>query len=89
MPVSLPPKRGTGLFNPNDWYWISTDQRVYSSKRNALVYLYDPGYLAFVAKFGAATPWPKDINGNQTNQALQDALAAYGITVVIPTFTVA
>lgn len=79
----------TGLFTPSDWYWISKDQRIYSSKRNALVYVYDPGYLAFVAQFGAATAWPTDVSGNQTNAALQEMLTIYGINVVIPTYTVA
>jgi hypothetical protein len=62
-----------------DWHWKANDGRVYSSKRGALVYPYDSGYLAFVAKYGAASPWPVDAQGNQTNQALADVLAAYGI----------
>jgi hypothetical protein len=62
-----------------DWYWKASDGRVYSSKRSALVYPYDSGYLAFVAKYGAASPWPIDAQGKQTNQALADVLAAYGI----------
>ena len=67
------------LPNLADWYWKANDGRVYSSKRSALIYPYDSGYLAFVAKYGAASPWPIDAQGNQTNQALREVLSAYGI----------
>jgi hypothetical protein len=71
-------------FNPADWYWLASDGRVYSSKRNALVYSYDSPYMAFVAAKGAASPWPVDANGQQTTAALGAVLAAYGITIAIP-----
>jgi hypothetical protein len=62
-----------------DWYWQASDGRVYSSKRGQLVYPYDSGLKAFVGKHGAASPWPIDAQGKQTNLALADVLAAYGI----------
>ncbi len=73
------------LFDPNDWYWISTDGRIYSSARNKIVYSYDFAYVAFLQAHGAATPWPKDASGQQTNAALQAVLLTYGINVTIPT----
>ena len=62
-----------------DWYWQASDGRVYSSKRGALVYPYDSGLKAFVGQHGAASPWPRDAQGSQTNQALREVLSAYGI----------
>lgn len=69
------------LFNPADWYWMATDGRIYSSARNALVYPYDSGYLAFVDKYGGTPPWPLNTVGEQTTAALQDVLTPYGITL--------
>jgi len=68
-------------FNPMDWYWLNQDGRIYSSKRNALVYSYDSAYLAFVAANGGVSPWPIDINGLQTTAALQAVVGNYGITL--------
>lgn len=69
------------LYSPTDWYWRADDGRIYSSRRNALVYAYDSGYLDFVAQRGGATPWPRDAAGQQTTAALQDVMSQYGITV--------
>ena len=79
MTIQLPDT--THMFKASDWYWIATDGRIYSSKRNRLVYPYDPAYLAFVASTSKATPWPSDASGVQSAQALVDTLALYGITV--------
>jgi hypothetical protein len=68
-----------------DWYWTASDGRVYSSKRGQLVYPYDSGYRAFIAKHGAASPWPIDAQGKQTNQALHDVLTHHGIAANLPT----
>ena len=70
------------VFDSSDWHWRADDGRIYSSRKNALVYLYDSGYLAFVARHGgAATPWPRDAQGNQTTAALQAVVGPYGITI--------
>lgn len=70
-------------YTPQDWYWLASDGRIYSSARNALVYPYDSRYLAFVAQRGGTTPWPVDINGQQTTAALQDVLSPHRITLAI------
>ncbi|WP_315792215.1 hypothetical protein [Bradyrhizobium sp. SZCCHNRI1002] len=69
-------------FTPSDWYWAAADGRIYSSARNSLVSSNDPGYLAFVATRGSATPWPADTNGKQTMASLQDLLSHYGRTAL-------
>jgi hypothetical protein len=69
------------LFNPLDWYWYTLDGRIYSSKRNVLVYAYDSAYLAFIAVHGAATPWPIDGQGKQTTASLQTLMSKYQIVL--------
>lgn len=66
-------------FNPKKWYWTATDGRIYGSEKNDYVYSYDAGYLAFLAKNGAITPWPQDAFGKQTTAALAAVLAQYNI----------
>jgi len=66
------------------WYWLATDGRIYSSAKNALVYPYDSGYLSFVAQHGGASPWPTDISGKQTTQAMQDVMTPYQIVLPFP-----
>jgi hypothetical protein len=65
-------------FNPANWYWLADDGRVYSSARQIVVNVSDPGYVAWVAA-NTATPWPRDGAGNQTDAALQDVVAPYGL----------
>lgn len=70
------------LLNPTDRYWKADDGRIYSSAKNAMVYSNDPGYVAFVAMCnGGCTPWPTDIDGQQTTAALQAVVSQYGITL--------
>jgi hypothetical protein len=72
-------------YNPLDWYWLnSQDSRIYSSKRNVLVYPYDTGYLTFVATYGAAAPWPLDISGKQTTASMQAIMTQYQIILPFP-----
>lgn len=72
-------------FNAADWYWTASDGRIYSSKRNLLVYSNDTGYRSFLAAQGGnSTPWPSDIAGKQTAAELQLVLAYYGINVTVP-----
>jgi len=68
-------------FNAIDWYWIAQDGRIYGSKKNAMVYPYDPGYLNFLSKHGQASPWPIDVSGAQTTASLQAVMTYYGVTL--------
>lgn len=65
-------------FNPQDWYWLADDARVYSSARQIIVDNTDADYVAWAAT-RAATPWPRDDAGDQTDDALQDVLAPYNL----------
>jgi hypothetical protein len=66
-------------YNPFDWYWLTDDSRVYASARQAIVADSDADYQTWITAGGTATPWPRDDAGNQTNAALQDVLAPYGM----------
>lgn len=79
--MAIPSVTSFITFNPNDWYWTAKDGRIYSSKRNLLVYSYDTLYLLFVQNNGGSTPWPADANGVQSTAALQVVVGQYGITL--------
>jgi hypothetical protein len=58
-------------YNIHDWYWLADDGRVFSSARRVTVDENDAGYKTFL-EGGAATRWPQDLAGEQTDAALQD-----------------
>lgn len=65
---------------PINWYWLADDGRVFSSASQSLVPANDAGYVAWDTTYDA-TPWPVDDAGVQTDAALQEVLAPYGIFV--------
>lgn len=67
--------------SPNQLYWLATDKRVYSGVTEKIVTDTDPAYVAWVGAGHQAIPWPIDLPGNQTNQAMQDVLTPYGMFV--------
>lgn len=73
------------MFNPFDWYWRDDDGRIYSSKRRTVVSKNDKEFEAFLAGNGFVTRWPTDANGRQTDAALAEVLAPYGLAVGLPT----
>lgn len=69
------------MFNPFDWYWVAEDGRAYSSGRQAIIDVEDPTLAAWVNAGYVPTGWPRDIDGNQTNAALQDVLTPLGKSI--------
>ncbi|MCJ8142981.1 hypothetical protein MKI84_08630 [Ancylobacter sp. A5.8] len=65
-------------YDPRRWFWTAEDGRVYSSAAGGLVASDDVAYEAAVAA-GLWTPWPRDDAGKQTEAALQEVLAPYGL----------
>ena len=65
-------------YNPYDWYWLADDGRIFASLRQVIVDATDADYIAW-AKGNATSPWPRDLEDNQTNAALQEVLAPYGL----------
>ena len=73
------------MFNANNWYWLSSDGRVYSSAKQAIIEKNDKDFLAWQDAGNDPTPWPKKKYGKETNQALADVLANYGRQMFPPT----
>jgi len=67
-------------YNPYDWYWFADDGRVFSSARQTTVDEADADYVAW-SQTNAATQWPRDDAGNQTDAALQAVLLPYNLFV--------
>jgi hypothetical protein len=65
------------MFNPFDHYWLADDGRVYSSKAQSLVPEVDPDW----ATGNAPTPWPRDMDGNQSDAELQRVMFPYRVAV--------
>lgn len=67
-------------YNPLDWYWKADDGRVFSSSKQSVVASDDADFVAWSTQTGmGATPWPRDLQGNQTTASLQDVLTPYGL----------
>jgi Domain of unknown function (DUF4376) len=75
---SASPPPAPTYFNPLDWFWLADDKRVYGSAKQTQVTDTDPDYTAWVNSGGVATPWPRDLQGNQTDAALQDTVGPHG-----------
>ena len=68
-------------YDPNNWYWLADDARVYGSSAQTIVTDTDAGYVAWTGDGNIATPWPRDDAGNQTDAALQDVLTPHNVYV--------
>ncbi|NLS02332.1 hypothetical protein HGP14_02970 [Rhizobium sp. P32RR-XVIII] len=71
------------IYDPHNWYWLADDGRLYSSARNATISRSDGEYVAWSKKGNVATRWPVDASGDQTEGALQDVLAPYGVYLTL------
>jgi Domain of unknown function (DUF4376) len=60
-------------------FWLADDARVYGSAKQLITTDADPDYVAWTGLGNTASPWPRDNAGNQTNAALQDAVAPHGL----------
>lgn len=69
------------MFLPNNWYWLADDGRLFSSARTSLVQEDDLEFLEWLEGGINPTRWPCDSEGEQTEAALQDVLAPYGLIV--------
>jgi hypothetical protein len=69
-------------FDPFDWYWLADDKCVYSSVRQRVVDESDESYQSWVNTGNLPTSWPRDDAGNQSDEALQEVLTPYGLSIV-------
>jgi hypothetical protein len=79
------PTYGNG-FNPENWYWLRKDGRVYSSQDQGYVESGDEGYQEFLAKNFRPTGFPVDDTPerNESEAELARLLASYGIWAFPP-----
>jgi hypothetical protein len=74
------------MFNPQDWYWLADDGRVFSSARSETVKETDKQFKAWKEIWIAPTRWPCDGDGKQTDEALDSVLHPYGLNVGLSAF---
>ncbi|OOO15664.1 hypothetical protein [Agrobacterium pusense] len=67
------------MYNPLDHYWLREDGVIFSSLRSGTVGVNDEAYAAWLKNGGTITVWPRDANGEQTDDALQEVLSPHGV----------
>ncbi|MCP3471437.1 DUF4376 domain-containing protein [Bradyrhizobium sp. CCGUVB1N3] len=73
-------------YNPTDWYWLADDGRIFSSSKQTKIASDEADYAAWSGMGGVPTAWPRDIQGNQTDRALQEVLQPYNIFVTLEAY---
>ena len=75
-------------FSAENWYWSGGDgARIYSSVKQAIVGKDDKDFAAWQEAGNRPTPWPKNADDEETDEALAEVLAGYGLRMFPPTFT--
>jgi len=73
-------------FLVQNWFWISADgSRIYSSSKQAVVSKEDKDFAAWQDAGNRPTPWPKNADGKETDEALAEVLAGHGLRMFPPT----
>lgn len=72
-------------YTPYYWYWQSTNGRIYSSAKQALIQNDDNDFIAWQTAGYLPTPWPKNEKGEETDAALANVLAPHGLRLFPPT----
>ena len=67
-------------YTPHNWYWVATDGRIFSSAKQSLVQKDDESYVVW-SETNTATIWPRDTLNKQTDAALTEVVAQYGVHV--------
>lgn len=66
-------------YDPAKWFWLADDGRLFSSAQAALIQENDEAYAAWVEAAHQPTPWPRDDDGAQTDDTLQEVLSPFGL----------
>ena len=74
------------MFDAKNWYWLGSSGRVYSSAKQSIIDEKDKDFSAWQAAGNSPTPWPKNADGNETDEALAAVLVANGLQMFPPTF---
>lgn len=65
-------------YDPRNWYWLSDDGRLYSSRSREIIQSNDPELAEWKAAGGVPTRWPCDEAGVQSQLTLENLLARRG-----------
>ena len=76
------------MFNPYNSFWVAEDGRVYGSAAQAITTDADPDYLAFVENGFLPLEWARELDGSQTDAAMQAVLASYGMFLDLKYYTI-
>ena len=72
------------VYTPENWYWMRENGVVFSSAIGDFIHpATDDAFLAWQAHGHRPTVWPRDDNGEQTDLALHEVLAAHGLGIGI------
>ena len=66
-------------YTPTNWYWIAENGRIYSSAKQAIITSKDDDFIKWQASGYLPTPWPKDAHGQQSDAALAEVIAPFGL----------
>ena len=66
-------------YTPTNWYWIAENGRIYSSAKQAIINSKDDAFIKWQASGYLPTPWPKDAQGQQSDSALAEVIAPFGL----------
>lgn len=66
-------------YTPTNWYWIAENGRIYSSAKQAIITSKDDAFIKWQASGYLPTPWPKDAQGQQSDAALAEVIAPFGL----------
>lgn len=69
------------FYNPYDWYWLADDGRLCASARSIITTEDDSDYAAWKELGGVPTPWPRDVDDEQTTEEMQRVLFPYNVAV--------
>jgi hypothetical protein len=67
-------------YDLSDWYWKDGTGKIFSSKKRSIIPANDRDFANW-QKNNKPSVWPRDANGTQTNDALNEVMAYIGVTV--------
>ncbi|MGY8661756.1 DUF4376 domain-containing protein [Bradyrhizobium sp. UFLA05-109] len=74
------------IYNPQNWCWLADDGRIFASAPQTIIAADDADYTAWLEAGGSPTGWPRDLAGNQTDDALQEVLQPFDIFVTLEAY---
>lgn len=73
------------MFTQHNWFWQKENGQIYSSSKKSLIDKNNSDFMAWQKLGNSPTPWPRDENGSETDEALSEVLERYGLKLFPPT----